>query len=300
MEGQVDVPGGKVWYQVLGAERPGTPLLCLHGGPGMTHDYLEPLGELSAERPVIFYDQLGSGRSDRPSDPNLWTMERFLDELGAVHQALGLERHFLFGNSWGGWLALQYTLDRRPSLAGLVLSSAPPRVSGWIENTTRLRNQLPEPVRAALDHHQQGGFYTCPEYLGAVSTFYRRHLCRLDPWPDCLERSVQGFGDQVYSTMWGPAEFGPVTGRLRDWDVSGRLEEVAVPTLITGGRYDEASQAELGLLTEGIAGSELAIFDDSSHMAFLEQPQDYLRRLRGFLDQVESSGPVATRGGIVV
>jgi proline-specific peptidase len=123
-EGHVEVPGGRVWYRIIGADRPGVPVLCLHGGPGMPHDYLEPLADLATSRPVIFYDQLGCGRSDRPADDSLWTTDRFVEELAVVRAALGLGRHHLFGNSWGGWLALQYTLDRGPDLASLILSSS--------------------------------------------------------------------------------------------------------------------------------------------------------------------------------
>ena len=150
-EGFVDVPGGRVWYQILGADRPGIPLLCLHGGPGMPHDYLEPLEDLAASRPVIFYDQLGCGKSDRPADDSLWTTGRYVEELAMVRAALGLERLHLFGNSWGGWLALQYTLDRRPELASLILSSSPPSVTRWIADCAELRAELDRPVRDVLD-----------------------------------------------------------------------------------------------------------------------------------------------------
>src|SRR5437773_1732397 len=147
VEGHVEVPGGRIWYRIAGADRPGTPLLCLHGGPGMPHDYLEPLEDLAVSRPVVFYDQLGCGRSDRPADDSLWTTDRFVEELAVVHAALGLERPHLFGNSWGGWLALQYTLDRTPALASLILSSSPPSVARWITDCAGLRAMLDEPVR---------------------------------------------------------------------------------------------------------------------------------------------------------
>lgn len=221
-EGYVEVPGGRVWYQIAGADRPGVPLLCLHGGPGMPHDYLEPLAGLAAGRPVIFYDQLGCGRSDRPADDSLWTTGRFVEELAAVRAALGLGRLHLFGNSWGGWLALQYTLDRRPQLDSLILSSSPPSVSRWITDCAALRAELSEPVRDVLDSHEAGGYFSCPEYQWAITQFYRRHVCRQDPWPDCVERTFAGMGADVYLTMWGPSEFGPVTGRLRTWDVTAR------------------------------------------------------------------------------
>jgi proline-specific peptidase len=286
-EGYLEVPGGRVWYQVNGVNRPGVPLLCLHGGPGMPHDYLEPLADLAGDRPVIFYDQLGCGRSDWPDDQSLWTVDRFVEELVAVREALGLDRLHLIGSSWGGWLALQYVLDRQPDLVSLTLASSPPSVPRWITDTAELRAQLDQPVQDMLDRHEAGGFYSCPEYQWAITQFYRRHLCRQDPWPECVERTFAGLGGDVYMTMWGPSEFGPVTGRLRDWDVTARLGEIDVPTLVTGGRYDEARPEHLAVLAEGISGAELVIFEDSSHMAFVEEREQYMRVLGQFLARAE-------------
>ena len=287
-EGHIEVPGGRVWYRIVGTDRPRTPLLCLHGGPGMPHDYLEPLAGLAASRPVIFYDQLGCGRSDRPADDSLWTTGRFVEELAVVRAALGLERPHLFGSSWGGWLALQYILDRLPQLASLILASSPPSVPRWIADCAELRAGLDEPVRAVLDSHEADGYFSCPEYQWAITQFYRRHLCRARPWPDCVERTFAGLGGDVYLTMWGPSEFGPVTGRLRDWDVTGRLPEIEVPTLVTGGRYDEARPAHLATLADGIRGAELVIFENSSHMAFIEEREPYLRAAGDFLARAEA------------
>jgi proline iminopeptidase len=253
----------------------------------MPHDYLEPLAGLAASRPVIFYDQLGCGRSDRPGDDSLWTTDRFVEELAVVRAALGLGRLHLFGNSWGGWLALQYTLDRRPELASLILSSSPPSVSRWITDCAELRAALDKPVRDVLDSHEAGGYFSCPEYQWAITQFYRRHVCRQDPWPECLERTFAGLGADVYLTMWGPSEFGPVTGRLHDWDVTSRLPEIAVPALVTGGRYDEARPAHLALLAQGLRDAELVIFENSSHLAFIEERESYLRVVEDFLARVE-------------
>jgi proline-specific peptidase len=288
VEGHIEVPGGRVWYRIAGADRPGTPLLCLHGGPGMPHDYLEPLEDLATNRPVVFYDQLGCGRSDRPADDSLWTAERFVEELAMVRAALGLERPHLFGNSWGGWLALQYTLDRRPQLASLILSSCPPSVPRWIADCAQLRAELDESVRDVLDRHETGGYFSCPEYQWAITQFYRRHLCRQDPWPACVERTFAGLGADVYLTMWGPSEFGPVTGRLRDWDVTDRLPEIQVPALVTGGRYDEARPAHVSVLADQIPQAELAIFENSSHMAFVEERQQYIQVVEDFLARTEA------------
>jgi proline iminopeptidase len=291
-EGHVEVPGGRIWYRIVGTDRPGTPLLCLHGGPGMPHDYLDPLEDLAASRPVVFYDQLGCGRSDRPADDSLWTTGRFVEELAVVQAALGLTRPHLFGNSWGGWLALQYTLDRRPQLASLILSSSPPSVPRWITDCAQLRAQLDQPVRDVLDRHEAGGYFSCPEYLWAITQFYRRHLCRQDPWPDCVERTFAGLGGDVYLTMWGPSEFGPVTGHLRDWDITARLPEIGVPALVTGGRYDEARPGHVAVLAEGLHDAELVIFENSSHMAFIEERGHYIQVVSDFLTRIEArSGP---------
>jgi proline-specific peptidase len=289
VDGHLTVPGGRIWYRIVGAERPGIPILCLHGGPGMTHDYIENLGDLAQTRPVVFYDQLGSGRSERPDHDSLWTVDRFVTELVAVREALGLQELHLFGNSWGGWLALQYVLDHRPDLASLTLSSSPPSVPRWIADSADLRAELDEPVRAVLDRHEASGYFGCPEYQWAITHFYRRHLCRIDPWPDCLERTFAGMNEQVYTTMWGPSEFGPVTGRLRDWDVTARLSEIGVPTLVTCGRHDEARPDHVAVLAAGIAGSELAIFEGSSHTAFIEERGLYVQTMDDFLARVEAA-----------
>ncbi len=288
-QGRISVPGGQVWYKIVGQGRPGVPLLCLHGGPGMPHDYLEPLADLAVDRPVVFYDQLGCGKSDRPADDALWTVDRFVEEVAVVRDALGLDRVHLFGNSWGGWLALQYALDRRPSLESLILSSSPPSVARWITDCAQLRAALDPQTRDVLDRHEASGYFGCLEYQAAVLQFYRRHLCRLDPWPDCVERTFAGMGADVYAAMWGPSEFGPVTGRLRDWDVTGRLGEISVPTLVTGGRHDEARPAHLAVLADGIEGAELVIFEQSAHLAFVEERERYLGVLAAFLARAEDA-----------
>jgi proline iminopeptidase len=286
-EGMLDVPDGTVWFQRVESQAGGTPLLCLHGGPGMPHDYLEPLAALSDERPVIFYDQLGCGRS--PAAGNVeWTVDRFVEELAAVRSHLGLTEVVIFGNSWGGMLAIRYMLDRPAGVRALILSSAPPSVSQWLADAARLRSDLPPSVQEVLRIHEAGGHYACPEYQGAVAEFYRRHLCRTSPWPECMERTFEGMGGDVYMAMWGPSEFGPVPGVLRDWEMLDRLSEIGVPTLVTCGRYDEASPEHMQMLAAGIPGAELTIFEASSHTAFVEETSIYLARLRTFLQTVKS------------
>ena len=281
------MPGGTVWFQTVGEG--GIPLLALHGGPGMPHDYIDTLADLADERMVVFYDQLGCGRSYRPDDPSLWTLERSVAEVAAVREALNLDRMHLFGNSWGGWLALQYVLDRRPAgLVSLTISSSPPAVERAVREMNELRLQLPLGVQDALAYHEARNAFDCPEYIAAVMVFYKRHLCRLERWPEAVEYSMgAGFGSGPYLTMWGPSEFGPVTGNLNGWDITGRLAEIDVPTLLTVGRHDEMWPTHMADMQVGIAGSELVIFEESSHMAFQEEREAYMATMRGFLTRME-------------
>src|SRR5438132_12027404 len=263
----------QTWFGVVGdvEEQGRLPLLVLHGGPGSAHDALEGLGALAQQgRRVVFYDQLGSGDSDRPDDRSLWTVETFLDQLRSVREALGLERLHLFGSSWGGMLALEYALTRPEGLASLVLNSTPTSAPRWAEETARLAAALPE----GLDEKQ------------AEDEFKRRHICRLDPEPEVLKRSRAKFAMPVYETMWGPNEF-TVTGTLKGWDVIDRLGEIRVPTLITSGRHDECTPALVEPLHQGIVGSEWVIFENSAHMAYLEEPARYLQVVGEFLERVE-------------
>lgn len=289
--GLAEVPGGRVAYWlVAGAGARGIPLLCLHGGPGMTHNYLAPLSALADERPVIFYDQLGCGESDRPGDASLWTVERSVAEVAAVREALGLADLHLFGNSWGGWLALSYVLDRQPALASLTLSSSPPSTARFVAGCDRLRSRLDERTQEVLRRHEVTGYFDCPEYQAAVLTFYQRHLCRLDPWPEGLERSFAGMSTEVYRTMWGPSEFGPLTGTLKGWDVTARLPEIRVPSLLTAGRHDEATPDQMIEMSAAMPDAEVRVFEHSSHLAFYEETDAYLAVLRGFLRRFDTRG----------
>ena len=248
-------------------------MLALHGGPGGCRLPLEALAPLADERRVVLFDQLGSGESSRPDDPSLWTVETFIEQVQSVRDGLGLERIHLFGSSWGGMLALEYAFIKPPGLASLVLNSTPTSAPRWAVETLKLHAELPP----GLDDKQ------------AEEEFKRRHICRLDPEPEVLALARAQFGAQVYETMWGPNEF-TVTGTLKDWDVSDRLGEIEVPTLVTSGRYDECTPALVEPLHRGIAGSEWVLFEESSHTALLEEPERYLEVIGAFLERVERAG----------
>ena len=291
-EGYIPFHGFRVWYRVVGdlaSEQ--VPVLCLHGGPGVAHDYLEPLERLAvAGRPVVFYDQLGCGKSDHPHEPSLWTMSLFLEELSTIRKALGLHRVHLFGQSWGGMLALEYLLGKPQGVASLILAGATASSVQWAEETGRLRAELPFNVREILDRHEAAQTTDSPEYADAMMVFYNRHVCRMNPWPDCMMRSVnQMMADpEVYFTLWGPSEF-YITGRLQDWNVIDRLGEITLPTLITTGRYDEATPEVAKTLLHGISRSRWEVFEHSAHAAHIEEADRYCQVLADFIRSVETA-----------
>jgi proline-specific peptidase len=286
VEGRIPFRGHETWYRAVGGDR-GAPLLCLHGGPGGTHLGLRALEPLADERKVVLYDQLGGGYSTRHGDRSLMTVETFVDEVHAVRLALGLDRVHLLGYSWGGMLALEYALTRPAGVESLILSStlSSSRLMG--EESLRLRTALPDRTREVLDRHERDGTTHDPAYEEAAMVFYRRHLCRLDPWPSILERIFELRSREVYEHMWGPSEFFP-NGVLLDWDVTPRLAELRVPTLVTCGEFDEATPRLAEVVADGIPGAERVVLEGVAHMAPIEDPETYLGLVRDFLSRVDA------------
>ena len=280
--------GFHTWYRDIGPEG-GIPLVCLHGGPGSTHHYFKPLEELAEQgRRVVVYDQLGCGSSDRPDDPDLWTVELFVDELRTLREALGLDRIHLLGTSWGAMLALEYALTRPPGLVSLVLNSPPTASETWAAEAARLRDELPDDVRRTLAEHEAAGTTDHPDYEAAENVFWRRHILRIDDVPDFVERGRAERGKEVYRSLWGVSEWNP-NGKLRDWDIRPRLHEIDVPTLVTSGLYDECTPVLAEEAQRLIPGAERVLFEESSHSAYLEEPERFRAVLTDFFDRVESA-----------
>lgn len=282
-EGMIPVPGGKVWYRMVGADTACTPLLVLHGGPGATSSYLENLEELADERPVIFYDQFGGGRSERPNDLSLWTIERFVDELAAVRGALSLDRLAILGQSWGALLAVAYLLDKgTDGVRGLILSGPLLNVPQWVDDQRTLLRLMPQEIQNAVNDAEASGNFNSADYQTAMDAYYRRHLCRLSPWPECLIRTFDDMGLDVYQTMWGPSEF-TCTGTLGSVNLLPRLKELDLPVLITCGRHDEATPTTCEEYCRHIPDAQLAVLEDASHSHHLEKPEQYFSAVRSFL-----------------
>jgi proline-specific peptidase len=287
-EGRIPFRGFETWYRDVGPVN-GVPLLCLHGGPASSHHYFEPLEALAEDgRRVVFYDQLGCGSSDRPDDPDLWTLELFVDEIGAVRDGLGLERIHLFGSSWGSMLGIEYALTKPAGLVSLTLNSPPTASETWQAEARRLRDELPDDVRRVLAQHEAAGTTDDPKYEAAVEEFWRRHICRVEPLPECVQRGRAARNRTVYESLWGVSEWN-ANGKLRDWDVRGRLGEIDVPTLVTSGRYDECTPKLAEDAQRGIPGAERVLFEESSHTAFVEEPERFRAVLTDFLARAESA-----------
>jgi proline-specific peptidase len=281
-EGFIPYLGHRTWYRVVGDPRgPRAPLVALHGGPGSTHNYFEPLEELASERAIVVYDQLGCGASDRPDDVE-WTLELFREEVAAIREHLGLERIHLLGTSWGGMLALEHVLSNASGICSLVLSSTGASSLQWAEEQKRLRAALPPEVVEVLDRHERDGTYDDPEYAAAEQVLFDRHFYR-GPKPRAeLERMDAGRATDVYLAMWGPNEWTP-TGALATWDVRPRLREIGVPTLVLRGRYDMSTDALSRTLVDGIANARLVVLEESSHTPVLEETERYLDVVGSFL-----------------
>lgn len=227
-EGCIPVTGGKVWFSESGTDSPGIPLLVLHGGPGAPHDYLRPLVVLSDERPVIFYDQLGCGNSDKPVGTALFTVDHFVEELGQVRETLGLSQVHILGQSWGTMLAVEYMIREHPSgVKSLVLSGPFLSASRFYADQRQYIDKLPALVRDAILENEALRNFGSTEYQEAMMEFYKIHVCRMDPWPDCMNRSMENLSREVYEYMWGPSEF-TMTGTLGTAELAERLRDILI------------------------------------------------------------------------
>ncbi|MEI2778060.1 MAG: proline iminopeptidase-family hydrolase [Tetrasphaera sp.] len=275
-EGFIEHRGHRVWW---GATAGGpVPLLTIHGGPGICHDCLEPLAALP--RRVVFYDQYGCGRSDRATRPTDYDLPLFIEEIDAVRAALGLERLHLFAHSYGGLLALAYLFGQPEGVVSLTLSnsfaSVPALVAGWHRRLEELPTVSADVLLAGDPSH--------PAYGAALGEFVQRFVYRGE-LPEPVLRSMGNSGAEVYARMHGSSWFTP-DGLLADVDLTDRLGEIAVPTLVIGGELDQCVPELAHAIHKGIPGSELTIFA-GRHFPFFESPADFLDLVQGFLARAE-------------
>ena len=183
---------------------------------------------------------------------------------------------------------MEYALTKPRGLASLIVADSPASMPQWVEEANRLRAALPPEVQQTLLRHESAGTTSDPAYHEAVMVFYRKHLCRLEEWPDCVNRSFEKMNQhpQVYHTMNGPSEFHCI-GSIKNWNIVHRLSEIRERVLLLSGRYDEATPAIVETIHRGIPGSEWVIFENSSHMPHIEEPERFMRVLNQFLRRAE-------------
>ncbi len=283
----IAVEGGKVWCRIVGGDRPGIPLMILHGGPGAPHDYLEGLEVLADQRPVVFYDQLGCGNSERPNNPELWNTPRFVRELNRVIQELEFNEVHLLGQSWGSMLAVEYLIQYGSGqVKSLILSGPYLSTPRFMVDQRRHVDALPDEIRRTILKCEENRDFKSPAYQQAMMEFYRRHVCRLDPWPDCLLRTFEKTGESVYHLMWGPSEF-TVTGSLLNADLTPRLGSIAIPVMLTCGQFDEVTPKTTEYYASLFPKASVYVFPDASHEHHLEQPELFIKVIVEFLELVE-------------
>lgn len=283
--GTLETPFGQLWYNVVGAGD-GIPAMLLHGGPGFNSYYLNPMAAVGADRPVVFYDQIGSGRSHGTVDSTAWTIASFVQELDTLRRALGLEQLHLVGHSWGTILAAEYWRAHPENVASIVFMSPALSIPAWLADADTLLMMLPDSVRRVVTEHEAAGTYEDPTYQDAVMLFYGEFLARRQPWSADVDSAFATANLDIYHYMWGPSEF-TSTGTLQNYDATGWLGEIDVPVLFTTGEYDEARPVTVRALASLIPGAEVAIIPDAAHLTMHDNAEETNRVVREFLMRVE-------------
>ncbi|WPH01283.1 l-amino acid amidase [Acrodontium crateriforme] len=291
---------GETYYLLWGSLSTGkTPLICMHGGPGMGHNYLLPTALLATDFdiPVILYDQVGCGESthfpEKKGDHDFWTPQLFMAEQENLRKALGIETFDLLGQSWGGMLAGQYAIEMQPKgLRKLIIADSPTDMEVWVRVANGLRQQLPKEVANTLQQCEDEGRTDSEEYTQAVDYFYRRHFCRVHPYPPEAQQILDNVAKDptVYETMNGPSEF-HVVGSLKTWSITDQLHLITEKTapggmLVMNGHFDEAQdETTEAFFTKPSCKVKWIRYALSSHTPMLEETEKYLKDLGTFLSQ---------------
>ena len=290
----IQTPKGtfKVWTKRFG-NNPRIKLLLLHGGPGSTHEYFESLeGYLPAEGiEFIYYDQLGSAYSDQPKDRDLWTTERFVEEVEQVRKALGLNKDnfYLLGHSWGGILAAEYALKYGANLKGLVISNMMMSIPDYNRYASEVLAKGMDPaVVKEVKELEAKGQYENPRYMELlIPNFYNQHLCRLPEWPDAFKRASAHSNNDIYVLMQGPSEFG-ASGRLEKWDRKADLPKLAMPTLAIGGSHDTMDPAHMKWVATQVKHGSFLLCPNGSHCSMWDDQAAYFPGLLRWLKATDA------------
>jgi len=283
----------KVWTKRFG-NNPKIKILLLHGGPAMTHEYMECFETFFQREGFEFYeyDQLGSYYSDQPTDTTLWTNERFVEEVEQVRQAIGADasNFYILGNSWGGILGMEYALKYQKNLKGLLVSNmvaSAPEYGKYADEV--LAKQMDPKVLAEIRAIEAKKDFGNPRYMELlIPNFYHEHICRLQEWPDALNRSLKHGNNSIYVQMQGPSEFG-IGGSLAKWDIKSRLKEIAIPTLMIGGKYDTMDPKAMEEQSKMVQKGSYLYCPNGSHLSMWDDQKVYMKGVIDFIHQVDQN-----------
>jgi proline iminopeptidase len=291
----IQTPKGtfQVWTKRIG-NHPTMKVLLLHGGPGDTHEYLEPFDSYfpAAGIEYYYYDQLGSYYSDQPDDPDLLDLDRFVEEVEQVRIALHLERQnfYLFGHSWGGILAMEYAFKYQEHLKGLIISNmmaSIPQYNGYAQKV--LMPAMEPQVLAEIQAYEDAGDYENSRYMELlIQHHYVHHILRIpaEHWPEPVNRGFKHLNSKVYIPMQGPSELG-ASGKLVNWDRTADLGKIEAPCLVIGARYDTMEPAHMEWMASTVQHGRYLCCHNGSHMALYDDQQIYFRGIIAFVKDVD-------------
>lgn len=285
-----------VWTKRIG-NNPTMKVLLLHGGPGVTHEYLESFDSYlpNAEIEYYYYDQLDSHYSDQPNDSSLWSVDRYVDEVEQVRKALGLNKDnfYLYGSSWGGILCMEYALKYQENLKGLIISNmmaSIPEYNAYAHEV--LGPQMNPDVLAEIERMEANKEFDNPKYIELIEqNYYPEHLLRmpLDEWPEPVVRSFTNTNSDLYVTMQGPSEFGIAgNARLLPWDVKNDLKNITVPVLSIGGTYDTMDPKHMEWIANEVQDGTFLLCPNGSHLSMYDDPEIYFEGLIKFVKEVDA------------
>ncbi len=282
----------KVWTKRFG-NNPKIKILLLHGGPAMTHEYMECFETFFQREAFEFYeyDQLGSYYSDQPKDSSLWTTERFVEEVEQVRHAIGADstNFYVVGNSWGGILAMEYALKYQQHLKGMVVANmmaSAPEYGKYADEV--LAKQMKPEVLEEITAIEAKKDFGNPRYMELlIPHFYREHLCRLEEWPDGFNRAMKHVNGEVYTMMQGPSEF-RISGRLAKWDIKDRLKEISIPTLMVGAKHDTMDPKAMEEQSKLVQKGRYLYCPNGSHLAMWDDQQVFMTGVIGFIKDVDA------------
>ena len=280
----------KVWTKRIG-NHPRIKVLLLHGGPAMTHEYLEAFESFFPQEGFEFYeyDQLGSYHSDQPTDSALWTIDRFVDEVEQVRKALGLNKDnfYLYGNSWGGMLAMEYALKHQDNLKGLIIGNMMSSIPQYAQYQKKLHAQMPKDKVDSIMAYEANKQFSDPNYTRLLmQEYYSKHICRLPEWPESVNRSFKHINYPIYLLMQGPSEFS-VGGRLLNWDRSADLKNITVPTLTVGATYDTMDPEHMKWMSTQVKRGRFLLCPDGGHLCMWDDQKHFFPGVVQFIRDVD-------------